>query len=719
MAKNIKRHISLLKSSGGTAPASADLIHGEIAVGYKKDNEALYILNSNNEVITFTTAAGSEAMAEAYTDDHVISTVNSDSALTTSLSEVTEGEQSGRTLSINHTTRTAQSGFKKLSTDAFGHVTAGTAVALSDLTGLGAVSTARTITTASGLTGGGNLSANRTIGLEAVGTSGTYFSVKTDAYGRVTSGKTSLDASDIPDLSRDYISTETRLATEKGLTGGGVLAGGLRIGHSNEITAGSAKTHSSSVTITPSGNDIEIPAIAYDDYGHITNTELSNVSLKVNSATSSTAGVVKIATTTGTNNTDTVMTQSAVTKAIEESFIQQDALVYKGLVGSGTNYGFPTTFSKGATYKVATAFTANSVSYEIGDMFIANTDVTTSENYTPSHWDAIQTNLDPTLYVNTATTVTGSGALGGGGNLSSNREITHNELAPSGTSGQTSPNAAQTPAFNATFNVPVIKYDKYGHITGTTTTTVKIPNSASTWNQNYYITGATTTTGTSNLGVSLSGNNTAAKASFTIPSVSDTAAGLMTPSQYAKLEDISSNYVRTSRTISTASGLTGGGSLLSDLTIGLSATGTSGTYKQVVVDAYGRVTSGNSEDSNSYRQIKVNGTVYLNSGSTTPLNFSAGSFTTVATAATGNVKINVTTGTSSTSVARGDHSHTAYTTSAFTTVSVVGDSTVSVVADQKHDTITLQKDDAITLSGNATSDTVVFGLGDIVCGDYA
>lgn len=55
-----------------------------------------------------------------------------------------------------------------------------------------------------------------------------------------------------------------------------------------------------------------------------------------------------------------------------------------------------------------------------------------------------------------------------------------------------------------------------------------------------------------------------------------------------------SAYAVTGRTISTASGLTGGGNLSADRTIGLAATGTAGTYSTVVVDAYGRVTSGNS-----------------------------------------------------------------------------------------------------------------------------
>lgn len=61
------------------------------------------------------------------------------------------------------------------------------------------------ITAGAGLTGGGDLSANRTLALAAVGTAGTYTKVTTDAYGRVTAG-TTLSAADIPTLAISKIS---------------------------------------------------------------------------------------------------------------------------------------------------------------------------------------------------------------------------------------------------------------------------------------------------------------------------------------------------------------------------------------------------------------------------------------------------------------------------------------------------------------------------------
>lgn len=76
------------------------------------------------------------------------------------------------------------------------------------------------------------------------------------------------------------------------------------------------------------------------------------------------------------------------------------------------------------------------------------------------------------LFVGTATTISGTGYLGGGGDLSGNRTITHKELHSA--TGRTT-NTAQEPSFGSTFNIPVVAYDKAGHITSASTTTVKLP----------------------------------------------------------------------------------------------------------------------------------------------------------------------------------------------------------------------------------------------------
>ena len=42
------------RNSKGIAPNPDNIAYGEIAVGYKKDNEAIYIKNSTDEIVGFT-----------------------------------------------------------------------------------------------------------------------------------------------------------------------------------------------------------------------------------------------------------------------------------------------------------------------------------------------------------------------------------------------------------------------------------------------------------------------------------------------------------------------------------------------------------------------------------------------------------------------------------------------------------------------------------------
>lgn len=68
--------------------------------------------------------------------------------------------------------------------------------------------------------------------------------------------------------------------------------------------------------------------------------------------------------------------------------------------------------------------------------------------------------------------------------------------------------------------------------------------------------------------------------------------------------------------IAAVSGLTGGGNLSSDVEIGLATTGSAGTYCTVIVDEYGRVTSGNSEGGSKEVMVKYSGGTDPESGST-------------------------------------------------------------------------------------------------------
>ena len=102
----------------------------------------------------------------------------------------------------------------------------------------------------------------------------------------------------------------------------------------------------------------------------------------------------------------------------------------------------------------------------------------------------------------------------------------------------------------------------------------------------------------------------AAGSSATLATVDGTNITVTTPSTWTGVAKTG-----TVTKVSTASGLTGG-NITSTGTIGLAATGTAGTYKQVVVDVYGRVISGNTADNNTWRNVKVNGTEKLTTATT-------------------------------------------------------------------------------------------------------
>ena len=500
---SITRHISHIKSSGGTAPSAGNILYGEIAVGYKKGSEALYIKNSNDEVVTFTNSASSQAMAELYTDQRVVTKVEGDSAVSATLSE--SGETSGRTITVSHATGSSQSGFKKLSTNAYGHVTAGTDVTLSDLVTVGALS----------------------------GVSG-----------------------------------------EKGISVSTKESGSQTIGHENEITPGTSSGASGDKTITTANTAVAIPSISYDAQGHITSTTTTTVNLKVNAASTSTQGVVQLASTTG-DSSSAVMTQKAVTDAINDSFTAQDAMRYKGALGTAAALEGLTNYKVGDSYKISAPFTSGTKTLEAGDMVIA---AASGSTYSEGNFNFIQANLDPTTYVLKTQKVEGKNGLTGGGALNADIEISH--VTAHTATGSTS-TVAQTPNFGGTFTIPVVEYDTYGHVTATTTANVTIPQSGSTWTDNYYITAATVTTAASKTDVALNGNNAAAKASFTIPSATTTAAGVMAASDKNKLDAISSGATKVVLT----NAKTAGDTTLATLTIDGTATTIKADNKALTVTA--------------------------------------------------------------------------------------------------------------------------------------
>ena len=90
----------------------------------------------------------------------------------------------------------------------------------------------------------------------------------------------------------------------------------------------------------------------------------------------------------GTNST-----QIATTAFVQSAFKANDAMIFKGTIGSSgaTVSTLPATHYKGWTYKVATSGTYAGQSCEIGDTIICVTDGTSAND---AHWTVIQANID-------------------------------------------------------------------------------------------------------------------------------------------------------------------------------------------------------------------------------------------------------------------------------------------------------------------------------------
>ena len=89
----------------------------------------------------------------------------------------------------------------------------------------------------------------------------------------------------------------------------------------------------------------------------------------------------------GTNTT-----QIATTAFVNAAFQANDAMVFKGTIGTGgTVTALPATHYQGWTYKVITAGQYAGQTCEVGDMIICVTDGTTA---TDSHWTIVQSNTD-------------------------------------------------------------------------------------------------------------------------------------------------------------------------------------------------------------------------------------------------------------------------------------------------------------------------------------
>lgn len=183
----------------------------------------------------------------------------------------------------------------------------------------------------------------------------------------------------------------------------------------------------STTSISGSGGTIKIPQITVDSYGHVTaaadesvtitmpsvpvtsvagktgkvelgkgDVGLGNVTNESKSTMFTSAALTGTPTAptaaSGTNSTQ-IATTAFVQSAIDSKLAANDAMIFKGTIGSSnaTVSALPNTHNAGWTYKVITAGTYAGVSCEIGDMIICIKDGTAASN---SDWTVIQSNID-------------------------------------------------------------------------------------------------------------------------------------------------------------------------------------------------------------------------------------------------------------------------------------------------------------------------------------
>ena len=150
MANNRKVVINV-HSSENRAPSGSTLNYGEIAVSHSsKENAALYTKISDNDVAKFISEDAINGRISGYTDSkfndlagivqNLANLTITDIQATTPINATAKAivaSSCGNTVTISHVAdKTEQSGFKKLTTDTYGHVTGGEDVVIGDISGL-------------------------------------------------------------------------------------------------------------------------------------------------------------------------------------------------------------------------------------------------------------------------------------------------------------------------------------------------------------------------------------------------------------------------------------------------------------------------------------------------------------------------------------------------------------------------------------------------------
>ncbi len=149
---NNRKAVINVHSSDNRAPSGSTLNYGEIAVSHSsKENAALYTKISDNDVAKFISEDAINSRISGYTDSKfgglaeivqdlaslTITEIKAETPISATTPTPIATQVCGNTVTISHVAdKTAQSGFKKLTTDTYGHVTGGVDVVIGDISGL-------------------------------------------------------------------------------------------------------------------------------------------------------------------------------------------------------------------------------------------------------------------------------------------------------------------------------------------------------------------------------------------------------------------------------------------------------------------------------------------------------------------------------------------------------------------------------------------------------
>jgi len=295
---------------------------------------------------------------------------------------------------------------------------------------------------------------------------------------------------------------------------------GLEFDPSSAATNTIAIKHSNStVTAGTYGSTTQIPSFTVDAQGHITAASNNNITvgdaelsltgdtwLVVGTGTGFTANSTtdaaytvthKAATDTGTTSSEVIGATTAPTEEQSASntgkIAKFDTVTYSfDTAGHVTGHNvktntivFPSAADLGlssAMHFIGTstsdpkgesgATVSGHTTWEKGDVVLYGNKeyVLSGDSNIAANWTELG---DEGSHALKTVTITGTGALGGGGTLEHNREITHNTSGV--TAGTYATNAATTLTNGGTFNIPQVTVDTYGHITAASDVTLTLP----------------------------------------------------------------------------------------------------------------------------------------------------------------------------------------------------------------------------------------------------